>query len=103
MKSKQRQALALEAELLRLNDLVRARRAQLARLEKCPNKDCECRAVWRETVEDNLSRQMGKVRREVRGKNRNHSKSNPQGQSSRTRRIQNSKPNQQPKPQRAMR
>ncbi len=68
MKSKERQVLDLEAELLRLNDLVRARRAQLARLEKCPNKDCECRAVWREVVEKNLSLQVGKVRRQVRPK-----------------------------------
>ena len=67
MKSKNREALELEAELLRLNDLVRARRAQLARLEKCPNKDCEFRHVWRQTVEKKLSVQVGKVRRHVRG------------------------------------
>jgi hypothetical protein len=65
MKSKQKKAVELEAELLRLNDLVRARRAQLARLEACPNKNCECRAVWRETVEKNLARQVGKVRYKV--------------------------------------
>lgn len=70
MKSKKAEALELEAELLKLNDLVRARRAQLARLEDCPNKDCECRAVWRETVEKNLSRQVGKVRAGVRTKAR---------------------------------
>jgi len=68
MKSKKAEALQLEAELLKLNDLVRARRAQLARLEDCPNKDCECRAVWRETVEKNLARQVGKVRTGVRQK-----------------------------------
>jgi len=68
MKSKNPEALELEAELLRLNDLVRARRAQLARLESCPHKDCECRAVWREAVEKNLSLQVGKVRRQVRSK-----------------------------------
>ncbi len=66
MKSKQRQVLELEAELLRLNSLVRQRRKQLAFLEKCPNKDCECRRVWREVVEENLAQQMGKVRRQVR-------------------------------------
>ncbi len=67
-KSKQREALDLEAELLRLNDLVRARRAQLDRLKKCPNKDCECRAVWRETVEKSLAHQVGTIRRQVRVK-----------------------------------
>ena len=66
MKSKKQDALALEVELLRLNLLVRQRRAQLARLEKCPNKDCECRQVWREVVEQDLARQVGKVSRRVR-------------------------------------
>ncbi len=66
MKSKQSQVLELEAELLRLNALVRQRRKQLAYLQKCPNKDCECRKVWHEVVEKNLSQQMGKVRRQVR-------------------------------------
>ena len=65
MKSKQREAFELEAELLRLNTLVRQRRAQLARLEKCPHKDCECRTVWREVVEKNLAGQVGKIRRQV--------------------------------------
>lgn len=66
MKRKIPEVLELESELLRLNDLVRKRRAQLARLEKCPNKDCECRAVWREVTEKNLAGQMGKVRRRIR-------------------------------------
>lgn len=66
MKSKQREALELEAELVRLNTLVRQRRQQLARLDKCPNKDCECRRVWREVVEKDLARQVGKIRRQVR-------------------------------------
>jgi hypothetical protein len=66
MKSKQLQALELEDELVRLNSLVRARRAQLARLEKCPNKNCECRAVWREVVEKKLAGQVGRIRRQVR-------------------------------------
>ncbi len=67
MKRKARNAVELEAELLRLNELVRARRRQLARLAACPNKDCECRAVWREVVEKDLAGQVGKIRREVRG------------------------------------
>jgi hypothetical protein len=66
MKRKQRDAGELEAELLRLNELVRARRKQLARLEQCPNKDCECRLVWREVTEQNLAGQVSRVRRGVR-------------------------------------
>lgn len=66
LKSKKQEARALEAELLRLSDLVRARRAQLVRLESCPNTDCECRAVWRESVEGKLARQVVEVRRQVR-------------------------------------
>jgi hypothetical protein len=65
---KSREATELEAELLRLHGLVRERRAQLARLEKCPNKDCPCRVVWREHVEKNLAGQVGKIQRQVRGK-----------------------------------
>jgi len=68
MKSKARDAAELEAELVRLNTLVRQRRAQLARLAACPNKDCECRVVWREVVEKNLADQVGKVRRQVRAR-----------------------------------
>ena len=64
MKNKQ-QALELEAELLRLNNLVRARRKQLARLEDCPNKTCECRAVWQQSVEKKLAHQVTKIRRQV--------------------------------------
>jgi hypothetical protein len=56
----------LEAELVRLNTLVRERRLQLARLEECPNHDCECRHVWREVVETKLAAQVGKVREHVR-------------------------------------
>jgi hypothetical protein len=56
----------LEAELLRLNTLVRKRRAQLERLERCPNKDCECRQVWRESIEKNLAGQVGKIRTTVK-------------------------------------
>jgi hypothetical protein len=62
---KQQDTTNLEAELLRLNALVRERRKQLARLEKCPNKDCPCRFVWREQVEKNLEGQVGKIRRQV--------------------------------------
>ena len=68
MKSKKSEALELEAELVRLNDLVRARREQLVRLEDCPNKDCECRAVWHKAVEKKLANQVGKVRRGVNQK-----------------------------------
>lgn len=66
MNSESQESVGLEAELLRLNTLVRKRRAQLARLEKCPNKDCECRQVWRETVEKNLAGQVGKIRGHVK-------------------------------------
>ena len=60
-------ATALEAELVRLNALVRERRKQMARLEKCPNKDCPCRFIWREHVEKNLAGQVGKIQWQVRG------------------------------------
>lgn len=65
---KPHKASELEAELMRLNLLVRERRKQLARLEKCPNKDCPCRFVWREHVEESLAGQVSKIRRQVRGK-----------------------------------
>src|SRR5664279_1649822 len=68
MNGKQRDGTQLEAELIRLNTLVRERRKQLDRLEKCPNKDCPCRFVWREHVEKNLAGQVGKIRRRVRDK-----------------------------------
>jgi hypothetical protein len=68
MKSKEKSAAELEAELLRLNTLVRARRKQLARLETCPHKDCECRAVWREVVESKLATQVSKIRQSVSSK-----------------------------------
>jgi hypothetical protein len=65
---KRRAATELEAELMRLNALVRERRNQLARLDKCPNKDCPCRFVWREHVEQNLAGQVGKIQQQVRDK-----------------------------------
>ena len=65
---KPREGTDLEAELMRLNSLARERRKQLARLEKCPNKDCPCRFVWREHVEKNLAGQVSEIRRRVRGK-----------------------------------
>ncbi len=61
-------AAELEAELIRLTTLVRARRKQLARLRTCPHKDCECRMIWRDTVEKNLAQQMGKIRRQVKAR-----------------------------------
>jgi len=66
IKGKHQQILELESALHRLNALVRQRRKQLAYLEKCPNKDCECRRVWRQVVEKNLAHQIGQVRRQVR-------------------------------------
>ena len=65
---KPRESTELEADLVRLNALARERRKQLVRLEKCPNKDCPCRFVWREHVEKNLAGQVGRIRRQVRGK-----------------------------------
>ncbi len=62
---KPRDATELEAELVMLNALLRERRKQLARLEKCPNKDCPCRFVWRNHVEKNLAGQVRKIRRQV--------------------------------------
>jgi len=66
MKTEKLDATELEAELVRLNALVRERRRQLARLEKCPNKKCPCRVVWRQVVEENLASQVGRIRRNVR-------------------------------------
>lgn len=66
MKSKKPSVVELEAELVRLNELVRARRHQLARLDECPNKDCECRAVWHEVVDQKLKHQVGRIRKGVR-------------------------------------
>jgi hypothetical protein len=68
MKRQQHDKLELEAELLKLNALVRERRKQLARIEDCPNKTCHCRAVWREQVEKTLSGQVRKIRRQIGGK-----------------------------------
>jgi hypothetical protein len=66
IKSKKREVLELESELLRLATLVRERRAQLARLQDCPNPACPCRAIWRDQVEKKLSSQVRKVRKQVR-------------------------------------
>jgi hypothetical protein len=68
MNGKQQEATELEAQLEHLTALVRERRQQLARLEKCPNKDCPCRRVWRDHVEKNLAGQVGEIRRQVRSK-----------------------------------
>jgi hypothetical protein len=75
---KLQKATELEAELLRLNALVRERRKQLIRLEECPNKDCACRLVWRDHVEKNLAGQVVKIRRQVRNKAAHSSKSKEQ-------------------------
>ena len=66
MRNKRQETIELETELFRLNALVRQRRQQLARLEKCPNKDCECRVVWHEVVDKNLTGQVRKIRKQVR-------------------------------------
>ncbi|HLH57003.1 MAG TPA: hypothetical protein VKY92_25710 [Verrucomicrobiae bacterium] len=70
MKSKRSQVAELEAELFRLNAMLRRRRAQIAQLEACPNKDCECRKVWKEVVDQKLADQVGKVRKKVRARPR---------------------------------
>jgi hypothetical protein len=74
---KPHKATELEAELMRLNLLVRERRKQLDRLEKCPNKDCPCRFVWHERVEANLAGQVGKIRSHVQTAARKAPKSKP--------------------------
>ncbi len=66
MNRKLKQAAELEAELVRLNSLVRARRQQLARLETCPHKNCECRLLWSDHVEKQLATQVHKIRKHVR-------------------------------------
>ena len=66
MKSTDQDPAELSAELERLNTLVRERRKQLAFLERCPNKTCQCRVVWREVVEKNLASQVGKIRKKIR-------------------------------------
>ena len=70
MKTKRHQIIELEAELLRLNSLVRDRRKELARLAKCPNKSCTCRLFWEEHIAKLLSLQMGRIRRGIRPKRR---------------------------------
>ena len=74
MKRKPSEALTLEAELLRLNTLVRERREQLARLRECPNKTCECRRVWGKEVGKNLANQVRKIRRQLGPKSAKASK-----------------------------
>jgi len=75
---KPQEATDLEAELHRLSTLVRERRKQLVRLEKCPNKDCPCRQVWRNHVEKNLAGQVGKIRSKVSNKTARPTKSKKQ-------------------------
>ena len=58
MKSSDCGPAELESELIRLNSLIRARRKQLAFLQRCPNTDCECRAVWKEVTEKKLANGM---------------------------------------------
>jgi hypothetical protein len=77
LKTKATDAESLEAKLRRLNNLVRQRRAQLARLAACPHKECECRAVWRQVIEKELACQVGRVRSEVRAGSRPRAKAKP--------------------------
>ena len=63
--TKKPDATELEAELARLNALVRERRKHLASLKNCPNQQCPCRVAWRGVVEKNLSSQLGRIRRKV--------------------------------------
>jgi hypothetical protein len=65
MKSKKSEVAKLEAELVRLNALVRARRQTLLRLQTCPHKTCECRLLWQSETEKTLALQVGKVRKVV--------------------------------------
>ncbi|MCX6884808.1 MAG: hypothetical protein WCR20_06490 [Verrucomicrobiota bacterium] len=65
MKSKKSEVAKLEAELVRLNALVRARRQTLLRLQTCPHKTCECRILWQSETEKTLALQVGKVRKVV--------------------------------------
>lgn len=73
MKSSDSAPAELESELIRLNALIRARRRQLDFLARCPNTDCECRAVWREVTEKKLAGQVSKVRKQVRTSHNGHS------------------------------
>jgi hypothetical protein len=78
MKSKHREVIELETELMRLNALVRARRQTLAKLaQTCPNNGCECRAFWKEETEKSLAKQVGKIRRTVATRNGAASPSTP--------------------------
>ena len=79
MKSSDCAPAELESELIRLNTLIRARRKQLVFLERCPNTDCECRAVWKEVTEKKLAGQVGKVRQKVRS---NHNGATRRGKKS---------------------
>ena len=75
MKRKQDEKLKLEAELLKLNALVRERREQLDSIRDCPNHACRCRAVWKEHVEKTLSGQMRKIRQQIGAKTKKAPKS----------------------------
>lgn len=79
MKRKPQEKIELEAELLKLNDLVRERRKELAKIQDCPNHDCHCRAVWKEQVDKNLAGQVRKIRRklDVKPKTKARAKAKP--------------------------
>lgn len=65
MTTKTRQTIELEAELKRLNALVRERREFLASLVTCPNSDCPCRVEWKDRADKGLARQMRKIGKQV--------------------------------------
>lgn len=65
MKVKPKTTQELETELRLLTEMVRDRRKELARLQTCPNKSCQCRVVWREQVEKNMASQVRKIRRKL--------------------------------------
>lgn len=63
--SKKQDKLELEAELMRLNELVRERRSDLARIAECPNETCKCRVLWTEQVDKTLASQVRKIRKQI--------------------------------------
>lgn len=63
--SKKQEKLELEAELMRLNELVRERRSDLDRIQECPNETCKCRALWKDHVDKTLASQVRKIRKQI--------------------------------------
>jgi hypothetical protein len=63
--SKKQEKVELESELMRLNELVRERRSDLARIQECPNETCKCRLLWNEQVDKTLASQVRKIRKQI--------------------------------------